>query len=78
MFPHGQSRNGAAPCSDAGFKDGLSFPRHFVKEAERLRVEAEKFPPGIERRERERKGRQALTAAPMDAGLKSPGLQSQK
>jgi hypothetical protein len=56
------------------FKDVISFP----DEAERLRAEAEKLPPGTERHDLERKARQAETAAHVDEWLMSPGLQPPK
>jgi hypothetical protein len=40
------------------FKNVLSFPDRLAQEAERLRAEAEKLPPGIERHDLERKARQ--------------------
>lgn len=57
------------------FKNVLSFPERLAQEAERLRTEAEKLPPGIEWHDLERKARQAETAARIDEWLKSPGLQ---
>jgi hypothetical protein len=56
------------------FKDVMSFPDDLSQEAERLRAEAEKLPPGTERHDLERKARQAETAAHIDEWLKSPGL----
>ena len=50
------------------FKHVMSFPDDLTEEAERLRAEAEKLPPGMERHDLERKARQA------DEWLKSPGL----
>jgi hypothetical protein len=58
------------------FNDVLTIPDPFIQEAERLRAEAEKLPPGIERHELEREARQAETAAHLDQWLKSPGLRS--
>jgi hypothetical protein len=60
------------------FKHVLSFPDRLAQEAERLRAEAEKLPPGIARHDLERKARQAETAAHMDEWLRSPGLQPPK
>jgi hypothetical protein len=57
------------------FRNVLSFPDRLAQEAERLRAEAEKLPPGTERHELERKARQTKTAAHIDEWLKSPGLQ---
>jgi hypothetical protein len=56
------------------FKDIVSFPDDLTQEAERLRAEAEKLPPGTERHDLERKARQAETAAHIGEWLKSPGL----
>jgi hypothetical protein len=56
------------------FKDVVSFPDDLTQEAERLRAEAEKLPPGTERHDLERKARQAETAAHIDEWLESPGL----
>jgi hypothetical protein len=56
------------------FKDIMSFPDDLTEEAERLRAEAEKLPPGMERHDLERKARQAETAAHIDEWLESPGL----
>ena len=66
------SRNGRHAATP--FKDIVSFPDDLTQEAERLRAEAEKLPPGTERHELERKARQAETAAHIDECLKSPGL----
>jgi hypothetical protein len=52
----------------------MSFPDDLSQEAERLRAEAEKLPPGTERHDLERKARQAETAAHIDEWLESPGL----
>jgi hypothetical protein len=57
------------------FKHVLSFPDDVAQQAERLRGEVEKLPPGPARRALERKARQAETAAHIDEWLKSPGLQ---
>jgi hypothetical protein len=57
------------------FKRVLSFPDDVAHQAERLRAEAEKMPPGPGRHALERKARQAETAARIDEWLKSPGLQ---
>jgi hypothetical protein len=56
------------------FRDVLSFPDGSTEEAERLRAEAEKLPPGPQRHDIERKARRAETAAHIDEWLKSPGL----
>jgi hypothetical protein len=56
------------------FRNELSFPDQLSQEAQRLRAEAERLPWGTERRELERKARQAETAAHLDEWLKSPGL----
>jgi hypothetical protein len=60
------------------FKDVISFPDDLTQEAERLRAEAEKLPPGTARHDLERKARQAETAAHVDEWLMSPGLQPPK
>jgi hypothetical protein len=60
------------------FKQVISFPDDLTQEAERLRAEAEKLAPGMERHDLERKARQAETAAHVDDWLKSPGLQPPK
>ena len=60
------------------FKHILSFPDRLAHEAERLRAEAEKLPPGIEQEALLKKARQADTAAHIEAWLKSPGLQPPK
>ena len=56
------------------FKQVMTFPDDLTQEAERLRVEAEKLPPGTERHDLERKARQAVNAAHIDEWLESPGL----
>ena len=56
------------------FKHILTFPERLNREAERLRTEARKLPPGIERQELLRKARQAETASHIDEWLRSPGL----
>jgi hypothetical protein len=60
------------------FKQTLTFPEGLDEEAERLRTEADKLPPGIEREELLRKARQAETAAHVNEWLSSPGLQPPK
>ncbi|MEH2561125.1 hypothetical protein [Bradyrhizobium sp. AZCC 2289] len=60
------------------FKNILSFPDRLSKEAERLREEADKLPPGQEREILLRKARQADTALRIEEWLSSPGLQSPK
>jgi hypothetical protein len=57
------------------FKHMMTFPDDLTQEAERLRAEAEKLPPGMERHDLERKARQVEIAAHVDEWLKSPGLQ---
>ena len=57
------------------FKQTLIFYERCSEEAERLRREAEKLPPGREREELENKARQAETAARIEDWLSSPGLQ---
>jgi hypothetical protein len=56
------------------FKHTLTFPERLDQEAERLRTEAGKLPPGIEREELLRKARQAETAFHVNEWLSSPGL----
>jgi len=56
------------------FKHVVSFPDDLTREAERLRAEAEKLPPGTERHDLEHEARQAETGAHIDEWLKSPGL----
>ena len=56
------------------FKHILSFPDRLAQEAERLREEAEKLPPGQERDMLIRKVRQTETAADVNEWLTSPGL----
>ena len=68
-----ERRHAATP-----FQTCVVLPDRLTQEAERLRAEAEKLPPGIERHELERKARQAETAAHMDEWLKSPGLHPPK
>jgi hypothetical protein len=58
------------------FKHTLTFPERLDQEAERLRTEAEKLPPGVERDELVRKARQAETASHINEWLSSPGLRS--
>ncbi|MGY2907002.1 hypothetical protein [Bradyrhizobium sp. URHC0002] len=58
------------------FQDVLTIPDRLIEEAERLRTEAKKLPPGNERHELEREARHAETAAHLDHWLKSPGLRS--
>ena len=60
------------------FKQTLTFFERCSEEAERLRREAKKFPPGREREELENKARQAETAAHIEDWLRSPGLQPPK
>lgn len=57
------------------FKQTKTFFERCSEEAERLRKEAEKLPPGREREELEHKARQAETAARIEDWLSSPGLQ---
>jgi hypothetical protein len=56
------------------FKHVVTFPEDLGQEADRLRAEAEKLPPGTERHDLERKARQAETAAHIGEWLESPGL----
>jgi hypothetical protein len=56
------------------FKNVLTFPERLEQEIMRLRTEADKLPPGIEREDLLRKARQAETAANINAWLSSPGL----
>jgi hypothetical protein len=64
-----EQRHAATP-----FQTRDVLPDDLTEEAERLRAEAEKLPPGMERHDLERKARQAETAAHIDEWLKSPGL----
>jgi hypothetical protein len=57
------------------FRHVLSFPDDVAQEAERLRAEAEKMPPGPARHALLRKARQAEIATQINEWLKSPGLQ---
>ena len=60
------------------FNKILSFPDRLDQETERLREEAKKTPPGIEREMLLRKVRQAETASHVNEWLASPGLQRPK
>jgi hypothetical protein len=60
------------------FEHTLTFPERLDQEAERLRTDADKLPPGIEREELLRKARQAETASHVNEWLSSPGLQPPK
>jgi len=57
------------------FGHTLTSPEHPDDEAERLRAEADKVPPGIEREELLRKARRAETASHVNEWLCSPGFQ---
>jgi hypothetical protein len=57
------------------FKQTQSLEERLSEEAKRLREQAETLPPGIERDDLIRKGRQAETASRMNEWLSSPGLQ---
>jgi hypothetical protein len=59
-------------------KQTQSLEIRLSSEAARLREEARKLPPGIEREELLRKARQAETASHMSEWLTSPGLQPPK
>jgi hypothetical protein len=52
------------------------FEERLAMEAHRLRVEAEKLPPGGERDDLVRRARQAETASHLTEWLTSPGLAS--
>jgi hypothetical protein len=69
MFPTGDWSNA---MQRRPFRNVLSFPDQLSQEAERLRAEAERLPPGNERRELERKARQAETASYKDEWLNPP------
>ena len=60
------------------FQKRGDFPDDLSQEAERLRAEAGKLRPGTQRRDLEKKARQAETAAHIEEWLKSPGLQPPK
>ena len=60
------------------FKHILSFPDRLAQEAERLRQEVEKLPPGQEREMLLRKADRADTALHINEWLTSPGLQAPK
>jgi hypothetical protein len=60
------------------FNQILTFPDRLNQEAERLREEAEKRPPGQEREMLLRKARQASTALHINEWLTSAGLQPPK
>jgi len=60
------------------FNQVLTFPERLDQEAQRLRSDAEKLPPGTERDELIRRARQAETASHVNEWLSSPGLQSPK
>lgn len=60
------------------FKHILSFPDRLSREAERLREEADKCPPGQEREALLRKADQADAALHINEWLTSPGLQAPK
>ena len=56
------------------FQKHTDFPERLDQEVQRLQIEAEKLPPGIERDLLLRKARQAETARDVDKWLTSPGL----
>ena len=56
------------------FKNVLSFPAGSSQEAERLRAEAERLPPGPQKHDLEREARRAETAAHIEEWMESPGL----
>ena len=58
------------------FNNILTFPERLDQEAKRLRTEAAKLPPGVERDELLRKARQAETALHVNDWLSSPGLKA--
>ena len=58
------------------FNNILTFPERLDQEAKRLRTEAAKLPPGVERDELLRKARQAETALHVNDWLSSPGLRT--
>jgi hypothetical protein len=57
-------------------KQLLSMPERLVQEAERLRTEAKKLPPGHDREMLLRKARQTETASHISEWLSSPGLRA--
>jgi hypothetical protein len=77
MFPS-FTRNGAGAMQRRRFKQTLTFPDPLSQEAERLRAEADKLPPGETRDSLLRKARQADTATHVNDWLNSPGLQPPK
>ena len=77
MFALTILRNGAV-MQRRRFKNAVTFPDDLSQEAERLRAEAGKLRPGTQRRDLEKKARQAETAAHIEEWLKSPGLQPPK
>ncbi len=56
-------------------KQSLSLQERLAEEAKRLREEAQRVPPGIERENLLRRARQAETGSHMSEWLRSPGLQ---
>jgi hypothetical protein len=56
------------------YKNILTFPERLDHEVKRLRIEAEKLPPGSERDQLLRKARQAETALHVNDWLSSPEL----
>jgi len=56
----------------------LSFEERLTDQAQRLKEQAKKLPPGAEREELMRKARQAETAAHISQWVSSPGLQTPK
>jgi hypothetical protein len=57
------------------FKQIKSLEERLAQEAERLRGEAKKLPPGFHRETLLRKARQAETGSHLTEWLRSPGLQ---
>ncbi|MGO4513696.1 hypothetical protein CT676_35890 [Bradyrhizobium sp. MOS001] len=56
-------------------KQAFSLEERLAEQAKRLREDASKAPPGIERETLLRRARQAETGSHMSEWLKSPGLQ---
>jgi len=81
MFPSPHRPTAAIGDENARLRSRLktlSFPDPLSQEAERLRAEADKLPPGETRDLLLRKARQADTATHVDDWLNSPGLQPPK
>jgi hypothetical protein len=60
------------------FRQTIPLDERFEDQAARLRQQAEKTPPGIEREKLIRQARQAETNAHLQQWLTSPGLQPPK